>query len=80
MKTDGRATDDCQRIMQISQMMHGVVMGGFMARMHSPIKRKHTAPGADAIALLEVDEELPAQVLKQVRGLAHIKQAALLKF
>jgi transcriptional regulator with XRE-family HTH domain len=34
--------------MQISQMMHGVVMGSVMPRLRAPIKLKHTAPGADA--------------------------------
>ncbi len=39
-----------------------------------------TEPGADAIALLEIDGEVPAEVLARVRALAHIKQAVLLKF
>ncbi len=39
-----------------------------------------TAPGSDAIALLEIDEALPLEVLERVRGLAHIKQATLLNF
>ena len=38
------------------------------------------APGADAIALLEVDGEIPAEVLARVRALPHIKQAILLRF
>ena len=38
------------------------------------------APGADAIALLEVDEEIRAEVLARVRGLDHIKQAEALSF
>jgi len=38
------------------------------------------APGSDAIALLEIDDELPAEVLERVRGLPHIKQAAVLSF
>ncbi len=36
--------------------------------------------GADAIALLEVDEAIPPQVLEAVRALPHIKQANTLKF
>ena len=38
------------------------------------------APGADAIALLEIDGEIPAAVLKQLRALPHVKQAILLRF
>ena len=38
------------------------------------------APGAEAIALLEVDEEISDEVLAQVRALPHIKQAAPLRF
>ena len=38
------------------------------------------ARGADAIALLEVDEALTDEVLAQVRSLPHIKQAQPLKF
>jgi D-3-phosphoglycerate dehydrogenase len=36
--------------------------------------------GAEAIALLEVDEPLSAEVLEKVRALPHIKQAAALRF
>ncbi len=36
--------------------------------------------GADAIALLELDEPISAQVLERVRALPHIKQATALKF
>jgi D-3-phosphoglycerate dehydrogenase len=39
-----------------------------------------TERGADAIALLEVDEPISAEVLEQVRALPHIKQAATLRF
>ncbi|RMD60899.1 MAG: phosphoglycerate dehydrogenase [Alphaproteobacteria bacterium] len=38
------------------------------------------APGADAIALLEVDEPIPPEVLEQVQALPHIKQAIPLRF
>lgn len=38
------------------------------------------APGADAIALLEMDGPLDAAVLEQVRALPHIKQALDLRF
>jgi D-3-phosphoglycerate dehydrogenase len=36
--------------------------------------------GAEAIALLEVDEPISAEVLEKVRALPHIKQAAALRF
>ena len=36
--------------------------------------------GAEAIALLEVDEAIPAEVLERVRALPHIKQAMPLRF
>ncbi|MCH8997931.1 MAG: ACT domain-containing protein, partial [Proteobacteria bacterium] len=36
--------------------------------------------GADAIALLELDEPISAQVLERVRALPHIKQATALRF
>ncbi len=36
--------------------------------------------GADAIALLEVDEAIPPKVLEAVRALPHIKQATPLRF
>ena len=36
--------------------------------------------GADAIALLEVDESIPPKVLEAVRALPHIKQATPLRF
>ena len=36
--------------------------------------------GAEAIALLEVDEPIPAEVLERVRALPHIKQATPLRF
>jgi len=39
-----------------------------------------SAPGGGAIALLEVDGEIPAEVLKRVRALPHIKQAVALRF
>ncbi|MGF1611062.1 MAG: phosphoglycerate dehydrogenase [Kiloniellales bacterium] len=38
------------------------------------------APGEDAIALIELDEAIPPQVLEKVRGLPLIKQAMPLKF
>jgi D-3-phosphoglycerate dehydrogenase len=38
------------------------------------------APGADAIALLEIDGEIPPKVMAQVCALPHVKQAILLKF
>ncbi|MCP4250845.1 MAG: ACT domain-containing protein, partial [bacterium] len=38
------------------------------------------AAGGDAIALIELDEEITAAVLAQVRGLPHVKQAISLKF
>jgi D-3-phosphoglycerate dehydrogenase len=37
-------------------------------------------PGGDAIALIEVDGEIPEATLKQVRALPHIKQAKPLRF
>ncbi len=36
--------------------------------------------GADAIALLELDEPISAEVLERVRALPHIKQATALRF
>jgi D-3-phosphoglycerate dehydrogenase len=39
-----------------------------------------SAPGADAIALLAVDEPVNEAVLKKVRALSHVKQAKALKF
>ncbi len=36
--------------------------------------------GAEAIALLELDEPISAEVLETVRALPHIKQAAALRF
>ena len=38
------------------------------------------ARGAEAIALLEVDEAIPAEVLDRVRALPHIKQATPMRF
>jgi D-3-phosphoglycerate dehydrogenase len=38
------------------------------------------APGEDAIALIELDGAIPAQVLQRVRRLPHIKQAIPLEF
>jgi D-3-phosphoglycerate dehydrogenase len=39
-----------------------------------------SAPGADAIALLAVDEPVTDATLEKVRGLPHVKQAKSLKF
>ena len=39
-----------------------------------------TAPGADAICLVEVDGAVPEGVLEKVRGLAMVKQAKALRF
>jgi D-3-phosphoglycerate dehydrogenase len=39
-----------------------------------------SAPGADAIALLAVDEAVNESVLKKVRALPHVKQAKALRF
>ena len=36
--------------------------------------------GAEAIALLELDEIISAQVMERVRDLPHIKQATALRF
>jgi D-3-phosphoglycerate dehydrogenase len=36
--------------------------------------------GADALALIELDQQIPDQVLAQVRALPHIKRATALKF
>ena len=38
------------------------------------------APGGDAIALVEVDGAVPAEVLKQVQALPHVRQAKPLRF
>jgi D-3-phosphoglycerate dehydrogenase len=38
------------------------------------------APGGNAIALIEVDGELPGKVLEAVRALPQVQQARLLKF
>src|SRR5215216_1100853 len=38
------------------------------------------APGGNAIALVEIDGTVPAEVLKQVQQLPHVKQAKPLKF
>ena len=38
------------------------------------------APGADALALIEIDEPLAPEILEQVRGLEHIRQAVPLSF
>ncbi len=37
-------------------------------------------PGGSAIALVEVDGAVPAEVLAQVQKLPHVKQAKPLKF
>ena len=37
-------------------------------------------PGADALALIELDQAIPPEVLAKVRALPHIKQAAPLRF
>jgi D-3-phosphoglycerate dehydrogenase len=36
--------------------------------------------GAEAIALLEIDEPISPEVLKKVRAVPHLKQAAALRF
>ena len=38
------------------------------------------APGGDAIALIEIDGELPPAVLAAVRALPQVQQAKLLRF
>ena len=38
------------------------------------------APGGSAIALIEIDGEMPAAVLSKVRALPQVQQAKLLKF
>jgi len=38
------------------------------------------APGANAVALIEIDGELPAEVLAKVRALPQVQQARTLKF
>jgi D-3-phosphoglycerate dehydrogenase len=38
------------------------------------------APGGQAVALIEVDEEVPAQVLAKVQALPQVQQAKPLKF
>jgi D-3-phosphoglycerate dehydrogenase len=38
------------------------------------------APGGNAVALIEIDGELPAEVLEQVRALPQVQQAKPLKF
>ncbi|MBX6320784.1 MAG: phosphoglycerate dehydrogenase [Rhodospirillaceae bacterium] len=38
------------------------------------------APGADALALVAVDQKVPEPVLERVRGLPHVVQAELLSF
>ena len=38
------------------------------------------APGGDAIALVEVDGAVPAEVLEQVQALPHVRQAKPLRF
>jgi D-3-phosphoglycerate dehydrogenase len=38
------------------------------------------APGGDAIALIEIDGELPEPVLEKVRGLPQVQQAKPLHF
>jgi D-3-phosphoglycerate dehydrogenase len=38
------------------------------------------APGGNAVALIEIDGELPAEVLAQVRALPQVQQARTLKF
>jgi len=37
-------------------------------------------PGGDAVALIEIDGELPDDVLAKVRALPQVKQAKLLRF
>jgi D-3-phosphoglycerate dehydrogenase len=39
-----------------------------------------TAPGADALALVAVDQKVPKAVLKKLRALPHVVQAELLSF
>ncbi|HWV42153.1 ACT domain-containing protein, partial [Pseudorhodoplanes sp.] len=38
------------------------------------------SPGGNAIALIAVDDELPAEVLERVRALPQVQQAKPLKF
>ena len=38
------------------------------------------APGADAICLVQIDEQIPAHVLAAVSNLPHVKQAKPLAF
>ena len=38
------------------------------------------APGGDAIALVEVDGDVPAEVLSKTLALPHVKQAKALRF
>jgi D-3-phosphoglycerate dehydrogenase len=38
------------------------------------------APGGDAIALIDVDQEVCAETLKKVMALPNVKQAKALKF
>ena len=44
------------------------------------IRLPQLAPGGSAIALIEVDGELPADVLAKVRALPQVQQAKPLKF
>ncbi len=39
-----------------------------------------SAPGADAIALVQVDERVPDAILKEIRTLPPVKQARALAF
>ena len=39
-----------------------------------------TAAGADAICLVEVDGQVPAEVLERIAALPHVKQAKPLRF
>jgi D-3-phosphoglycerate dehydrogenase len=38
------------------------------------------APGADALALVEVDGAVPGEVLAEIAKLPHVKQASALSF
>jgi D-3-phosphoglycerate dehydrogenase len=38
------------------------------------------APGGDAIALVEIDGSVPADVLSKIQELPHVRQAKPLKF
>jgi len=63
---------------------------GFIGRLGTLLGNAHvnianfnlgrSAPGADAIALLQVDEPVPAAVLTEIRKLAQVRQATALAF